>query len=119
MRQRVLNAEPPQRRTWRREAGNWPVCQTVKSQTRYNRGMTPTSRPARARIASGTPIHYVAFNLLAGAEYLCIPSVVRELGLEKTVRGVASPSQRPAFEFRSARGGPNDPGTWHYPEDCA
>jgi hypothetical protein len=71
------------------------------------------------RIASGTPIHYVAFNLLAGAEYVCIPSVVREVGLQKSVRAVASPSLRPAFEFRSVQGGPNDPGTWHYPEDCA
>jgi hypothetical protein len=45
--------------------------------------------------------------------------VVRELGLQKTVRGIASPAARPAFEFRSVRGGPSDPGTWHYPEDCA
>jgi hypothetical protein len=80
--------------------------------------MTPRSQPIRARIASGTLIHYVAFNLLAGAEYVCIPSVVRELGLLKTVRAVASPPQRPAFEFRTVRGGPGDPGTWHYPEDC-
>jgi hypothetical protein len=81
--------------------------------------MTPTSQPPRPRTTSGTPIHYVAFNLVAGAEYVCIPSVVRELGLQKTVRGVASPPVRPAFEFRSVRGGPDDPGTWHYPEDCA
>ncbi len=101
------------------DADHRHVCHTPSGATRYNRRMTPESRPTRARIASGTPIHYVAFNLLAGAEYLCIPSVVRELGLEKTVRGIASPSQRPAFEFRSVRGGPNDPGTWHYPEDCA
>jgi hypothetical protein len=85
----------------------------------YNRRMAPTSRPPRARIGKGTPIHYVAFNLLAGAEYLCIPSVVRELGLEKIIWGMASPAHRPAFEFRSVRGGPDDPGTWHYPEDCA
>ena len=81
--------------------------------------MTVTSQPLPARIASGTPIHYVAFNLLAGAEYVCVPSVVRELGLQNTVRGVASPAHRQPFEFRSVRGGPNDPGTWHYPEDCA
>src|ERR1051326_1012761 len=86
--------------------------------TRYNRRMTPASQPPRARIASGTPIHYVAFNLLAGAEYVCIPSVVRELGLQKSVRAVASPSQGPTFEFRSVQGGPNDPGTWHRLEDC-
>jgi len=61
----------------------------------------------------------VAFNLLAGAEYLCIPSVVREPGPDKSVRGLASPSQRPAFEFKTVQGGRNDPGTWHYPEDCA
>jgi hypothetical protein len=87
--------------------------------TRYNRRMTATSQPLRARIASGTPIHYVAFNLLAGAEYVCIPSVVRELGLQKSVRAVASPSQGPTFEFRSVQGGPDDPGTWHRLEDCA
>ena len=81
--------------------------------------MTPTSRPLRAKVGNGTPIHYVAFNLLAGAEYLCIPSVVRELAPDKTVRGIASPLQKPAFEFRTVRGGPSDPGTWHYPEDCA
>ena len=81
--------------------------------------MTATSQPLHVRIASGTPIHYVAFNLLAGAEYVCIPSVVREPGLQTSVLGVASPSLRPAFEFRTVRGGPNDPGTWHYPEDCA
>ena len=81
--------------------------------------MTPTSQRMRPKIASGTPIHYLAFNLKAGAEYVCIPSVVRELGQQKSVRAVASPSFRPAFEFRSVRGGPNDPGTWHYPEDCA
>jgi hypothetical protein len=73
----------------------------------------------RPKNANGTLIHYVAFNLAAGAEYVCIPSVVRELGLQKTVRAIASPSLRPAFEFRSGQGGPNDPGTWHYPEDCA
>ncbi len=88
-------------------------------QTRYNARMTPTSQLLRARIASGTPIHYVGFNLLAGAEYVCIPSVVRELGLQKTVRAVASPSLGPAFEFRSVQGGTNDPGTWHRVEDCA
>ena len=60
----------------------------------------------------------MAFNLRAGAEYVCIPSVVRELGLQNTVRGVASPPIRPAFEFRSVQGSPSDPGTWHYPEDC-
>src|SRR5579864_5185862 len=87
--------------------------------TRYNGSMTATSQPTRARIASGTLIHYVAFNLLAGAEYVCVPSVVRELGLQKTVRAVASPAKRPAFEFRTVQGGPGDPGTWHYPEDCA
>jgi hypothetical protein len=81
--------------------------------------MTAPSQPLRARIASGTLIHYVAFNLLAGAEYICIPSVVREAGLQKTVRAVASPAHRPEFEFRTVRGGPADPGTWHYPEDCA
>jgi hypothetical protein len=81
--------------------------------------MTPTSQPRLTRIANGTPIHYVAFNLLAGAEYVCIPSVVRELGLQKTVRAVASPSQGRTFEFRSVQGGLNDPGTWHRLEDCA
>ena len=84
----------------------------------YNRSMTPAAQPIRARSTSGTPIHYVAFNLVAGAEYVCIPSVVRELGHQKTVRGVASPPVGPAFEFRSIRGGPSDPGTWHYPEGC-
>lgn len=87
--------------------------------TLYNRSMTSTSQPLRPRTTSGTRIHYVAFNLVAGAEYVCIPSVVREVGLQKTVRGVASPPVRPTFEFRSVQGGASDPGTWHYPEDCA
>jgi hypothetical protein len=80
--------------------------------------MTPKTQAAPPRTASGTSIHYVAFNLVTGAEYVCIPSVVREVGLQNTVRGVASPPRRPAFEFRSVRGGPSDPGTWHYPRDC-
>lgn len=86
---------------------------------RYNGRMTSTSQPLHARIATGTPIHYVAFNLLAGAEYVCIPSVVRELELQTSLRAVASPSRGPAFEFRGVQGGPNDPGTWHRVEDCA
>jgi hypothetical protein len=92
---------------------------TAAAHTLYNPRMTPASRPARARLASGTPIHYVAFNLLAGGEYVCIPSVVREFGLQNIVRAIASPPLRPSFEFRSVRGTPSDPGTWHYPEDCA
>ena len=72
------------------------LCLTVERRTGYNCGMTPTSRPPRAKVGNGTPIHYVAFNLLAGAEYLCIPSVVRELAPDKTVRGIASPSQKRA-----------------------
>ncbi|MBV9581161.1 MAG: hypothetical protein JO057_21475 [Chloroflexi bacterium] len=81
--------------------------------------MTPASQPARERLGRGTSIHYVAFTLLAGSEYVCIPSVVRQLGLQQNVLAVASPPLRPAFEFRSVRGGPSDPGTWHYPEECA
>jgi hypothetical protein len=40
----------------------------------------PPGSSARPKIASGTPIHYLAFNLKAGAEYVCIPSMVRDPG---------------------------------------
>jgi hypothetical protein len=80
--------------------------------------MTPGTQPVPARLASGTRIHYVAFNLVTGTEYVCVPSVVRELGMQSSVRGVASPPLGATFEFRTMRGGPSDPGTWHYPKDC-
>jgi hypothetical protein len=86
----------------------------------YNHQMatTPKSAPNRPRLTIGAPVHYVAFNLAPGPEYVCVPSVVRELGLEKTVRGLASPAVQPKFEFRTVRGGANEPGTWHYPDEC-
>ena len=42
--------------------------------------MTSTAQPMRARIGNGTPIHCVAFNVRAGAEYVCIACVTREPG---------------------------------------
>ena len=56
----------------------------VGGRTLYNRDVT--ARPDGAKVVSGTRIHYVAFNVLAGAEYRCIPSVVRELGPDTTPR---------------------------------